>query len=47
MLFAGWRQHGFLADLDGPAAKIDRFRRGDATVEVATGHMKEGLGFSP
>ena len=43
-LFPGWRHHGFLTDLTGPAADIDRFHREHATVELAIRDIKEGSG---
>lgn len=45
-LFPGWRHHGFLTDLVGPATEVDRFHRAHATVELAIRDIKEGSGLS-
>jgi hypothetical protein len=45
-LFPNWRHHGFLTDLDGPVAEVDRFHREHATVELAIRDIKEGSGLA-
>ena len=45
-LFPGWRHHGFLSDLTGPAVELDRFHRQHATVELAIRDIKEGSGLA-
>jgi Transposase DDE domain group 1 len=43
-LWPDWRHHGFLTDLDGPAADVDAFHRRHAEVELAIRDLKEGAG---
>lgn len=43
-LWPDWRHFGFLTDLDGDAATVDKFHRQHAVVELAIRDLKEGAG---
>ena len=43
-LWPDWRHFGFLTDLDGTAADVDKFHRQHAVVELAIRDLKEGGG---
>ena len=43
-LWADWRHHAFLTDLDGTAIDVDLFHRRHAVVELAIRDLKEGAG---